>query len=140
MPTAICRREGSRRAKSQPPVGAPLNPELALGAIAYGGVTVYNDDLLTELGLDEAALEPIRLRERAELERRERAYRGNRPRSAPPKRCVRRGHDGTGAAVARQPRGGRGGGRDILITVPNPRWGPRVTTVRDRNAAPHCRS
>jgi predicted phosphoribosyltransferase len=59
-------------------LGAPFNPELALGAIAYGGVTVYNDDLLEQLHLDEAELEPIRARELRELERRERAYRADR--------------------------------------------------------------
>ena len=60
-------------------IGAPFNPELALGAVAFGGVTVYNDALLRDLGLDEADLEATRTRERAELERRERAYRGERP-------------------------------------------------------------
>jgi putative phosphoribosyl transferase len=60
-------------------LGAPFNPELALGAIAYGGVTVYNEELLRQLDLDETALDSIRARERKELERRERAYRGNRP-------------------------------------------------------------
>jgi predicted phosphoribosyltransferase len=60
-------------------LGAPFNPELALGAIAYGGVTVYNDELLEQLGLDEAQLEPIRARELTELERRERTYRAGRP-------------------------------------------------------------
>jgi len=60
-------------------LGAPFNPELALGAIAYGGVTVYNDELLEELGLDESQLEPIRTRELEELERRERTYRAGRP-------------------------------------------------------------
>ena len=60
-------------------LGAPYNPELALGAIAYGGVTVYNDELLEQLQLDETDLEPIRARELEELERRERAYRADRP-------------------------------------------------------------
>jgi putative phosphoribosyl transferase len=60
-------------------LGAPFNPELALGAIAYGGVTVYNDELLEQLGLDEAELEPVRARELEELERREKAYRAGRP-------------------------------------------------------------
>lgn len=60
-------------------LGAPFNPELALGAIAYGGVTVYNDELLEQLQLDEADLEPIRGRELEELERRERVYRADRP-------------------------------------------------------------
>lgn len=60
-------------------IGAPFNPELALGAIAFGGVTVYNEELLAELGIDEAELDGARRREQAELERRERAYRGERP-------------------------------------------------------------
>jgi predicted phosphoribosyltransferase len=59
-------------------LGAPFNPELALGAIAYGGITVYNDELLAQLDLDETALDSIRAREREELQRRERAYRGDR--------------------------------------------------------------
>jgi len=60
-------------------LGAPFNPELALGAIAFGGVTVYNEDLLAEFGLREADLAPIRARELEELQRRERVYRRNRP-------------------------------------------------------------
>jgi putative phosphoribosyl transferase len=60
-------------------IGAPFNPELALGAIAFGGVTVYNEQLLAELGLEEADLDGVRRRELAELDRRERAYRGARP-------------------------------------------------------------
>lgn len=60
-------------------LGAPYNPELAIGAIAYGGVTVYNDDLLAALGLGESDLEPLRAREVRELERRETAYRGRKP-------------------------------------------------------------
>jgi putative phosphoribosyl transferase len=60
-------------------LGAPFNPELALGAIAHGGVTVYNDALLEQLGLDESQLEPIRAGELEELERRERTYRADRP-------------------------------------------------------------
>jgi predicted phosphoribosyltransferase len=60
-------------------LGAPFNPELALGAIAYGSVTVYNDDLLEQLELDEKDLDAIRARELEELERRERKYRAGRP-------------------------------------------------------------
>jgi len=60
-------------------LGAPFNPELALGAIAYGGVTVYNEDLLAQFRLDEQDLEPIRARELTELKRRELAYRSGRP-------------------------------------------------------------
>jgi predicted phosphoribosyltransferase len=60
-------------------LGAPFNPELALGAIAFGGVTVYNGDLLAQLSLAEEDLAPIRVRELEELRRRERAYRQGRP-------------------------------------------------------------
>jgi putative phosphoribosyl transferase len=60
-------------------LGAPFNPELALGAIAFGGVTVYNEQLFAQLDLDEHELAPIREREGLELARRERAYRGAQP-------------------------------------------------------------
>jgi putative phosphoribosyl transferase len=66
-------------------LGAPFNPELAVGAIASGGVTVYNEGLLRQLGLDEAELEPVRARELAELERRERRW---RPPRAPCAACI----------------------------------------------------
>jgi predicted phosphoribosyltransferase len=60
-------------------LGTPARPELAAGAIASGGVTVYNTEVLNYLGLTEADLDGIREREQAELERRERIYRGDRP-------------------------------------------------------------
>jgi putative phosphoribosyl transferase len=60
-------------------LGAPANPELAVGAIASGGVTVYNEPILRYLGLTEADLNRTREREQSELGRRERAYRGDRP-------------------------------------------------------------
>ena len=62
-------------------LGAPGHEEFAIGAIATGGVRVLNDELMEHLGLDEYDLEALTRRERAELERRERAYRGDR---APP--------------------------------------------------------
>jgi predicted phosphoribosyltransferase len=60
-------------------IGAPFNPELALGAVAFGGVTVWNDALLRELRIDESDLESTLNREQAELQRREQAYRGAEP-------------------------------------------------------------
>jgi predicted phosphoribosyltransferase len=56
-------------------IGAPSNPELAVGAVAAGGVTIYNDDVLAGLDLLREDVEPIRRRELLELERREVAYR-----------------------------------------------------------------
>jgi putative phosphoribosyl transferase len=60
-------------------IGYPRQPELGVGAIAEGGEPVYDDELLARLGLSRAALRPVAERERAELERRVRAYRGGRP-------------------------------------------------------------
>jgi putative phosphoribosyl transferase len=59
-------------------IGTPGNPELAAGAIASGGVTVYNRDVLAALGLDDSDLDDVRERELAELARRDEVYRGTR--------------------------------------------------------------
>ena len=60
-------------------LGVPGYEELAMGAIASGGVRVLNDQLVERLGIGEQAIEAIAARERQELERRERLYRGDRP-------------------------------------------------------------
>lgn len=61
-------------------LGVPWQPELALGAIASGGVRVLNEEVVRNLtDFDEAAIEAIADDERRELERRERRYRGERP-------------------------------------------------------------
>jgi erythromycin esterase-like protein/predicted phosphoribosyltransferase len=59
-------------------LGVPSHPELAMGAIASGGVRVLSEDLIDELGIPPAAVEQVSARERLELERREILYRGNR--------------------------------------------------------------
>jgi len=60
-------------------LGVPGYEELAMGAIATGGVRVLNDQLVERLGIGEQTIEAIAARERQELERRERLYRGDRP-------------------------------------------------------------
>ena len=60
-------------------LGLPGHPELAMGAIASGGVRVLNDDLLQQLHVPTSAIDAVARAEQAELERRERAYRGARP-------------------------------------------------------------
>jgi putative phosphoribosyl transferase len=60
-------------------LGTPGQPELAMGAIASGGVLVINEDVREHLNISDAALEAVAARERQELARRERAYRGDRP-------------------------------------------------------------
>jgi putative phosphoribosyl transferase len=63
-------------------LGAPLQPELAMGAIASGGVRVLNADVIRMFDIPDEVLEQITYRERQELERRERAYRDGRPQVA----------------------------------------------------------
>src|SRR5438876_11091563 len=60
-------------------LGVPGHPELAMGAIASGGVRVLSEDIIDELGIPRAAVEQVAVRERLELERRERLYRGDLP-------------------------------------------------------------
>jgi putative phosphoribosyl transferase len=59
-------------------LGVPGHAELALGAIASGGVRVLNEDVVAALRLDDQAIERIAARELAEVQRRERVYRGER--------------------------------------------------------------
>jgi putative phosphoribosyl transferase len=60
-------------------LGVPGHEELALGAIASGGVRVLNDDVVTSLGIPAHVVDEVTRREAVELVRRERAYRGERP-------------------------------------------------------------
>lgn len=60
-------------------LGVPQHPELAMGAIASGGILVLNHEVLDELRIAPADIERVAAAERIELERRELAYRGHRP-------------------------------------------------------------
>ena len=60
-------------------LGAPMQPELAMGAIAADGIRVLNDDVVTSLRISDEQIESVVARESRELERRTLAYRGNRP-------------------------------------------------------------
>lgn len=60
-------------------LGVPGHEELALGAIASGGVRVLNQDVVQSLRLGESTIDRIAAREEQELVRRNRAYRGDRP-------------------------------------------------------------
>ena len=59
-------------------LGVPGQPELALGAIASGGMRVLNDDVVWSLDISEAMIDAIVAQEQQELTRRERLYRGER--------------------------------------------------------------
>jgi putative phosphoribosyl transferase len=60
-------------------LGLPGNEELAMGAIASGGALVLNQDVLNQIPISARSLEQVMERERLELDRREHAYRGDRP-------------------------------------------------------------
>jgi len=60
-------------------LGVPGHDELAMGAIASGGVRVLNQVVVRGLSISEAVIERIADKESAELSRREREYRGGRP-------------------------------------------------------------
>ena len=60
-------------------LGVPGQEELAMGAIASGGVRVLNDEVLRFVSVSKATIESVAEREGRELERREKAYRGDRP-------------------------------------------------------------
>jgi putative phosphoribosyl transferase len=60
-------------------LGVPGYEELAMGAIASGGVRVLNEEVVERLGIDEATIEEVSAVELEELDRRERLYRDGRP-------------------------------------------------------------
>ncbi len=60
-------------------LGTPGNEELAMGAIASGGIRVMNEDVVRELRISNAAIEAVAMKEGVELRRREEAYREKRP-------------------------------------------------------------
>jgi predicted phosphoribosyltransferase len=60
-------------------LGIPGARELAMGAIASGGVRILNYELVQKLRIPEFIIEEVTKSEQEELARRERLYRGNRP-------------------------------------------------------------
>jgi len=102
-------------------LGTPGQEELAMGAIASGGIRVLNAVIIASLGISERAIEQVAARESREVERREQAYRGNRPRPAVAGKCVILVDDGVatgatmraGIAGLRQQRPAR-----IVVAVP----------------------
>ncbi len=60
-------------------LGLPGHEELAIGAIASGGVRVLNADILSQIPNPERAIAEVTAKEIQELQRREALYRGERP-------------------------------------------------------------
>ncbi len=102
-------------------VGVPGHEELALGAIASGGVKVVNEDVLHMLKIPRAAFEGLAKKEMVELERREKEYRGERNRPEIKGKTVVLVDDGlaTGSTMLAAVRAvGLMGAEKIVVAVP----------------------
>lgn len=102
-------------------LGAPMQPELAMGALADGGVRVLNDDVIALARITEEEIEAKVAKEQAELERRSRAYREDREPPDVQGRMVVLVDDGiaTGATLLAAIRAVQArGARHILVAVP----------------------
>ncbi|MDX1881739.1 phosphoribosyltransferase [Mycolicibacterium sp. 120270] len=102
-------------------LGVPQWEELAMGAVASGGGLVVNDDLMRNLGISQQALRDTIERETEELNRRERAYRGDRPAADPKAKVAIIVDDGiaTGASMLAAVRAVRAAQpKSIVVAVP----------------------
>ena len=102
-------------------LGAPRWEELAVGALASGGLVVLNDDVVRSLHISDEHLTQVIEKESAELTRREAAYRGGREPVQPAGKTVILVDDGiaTGASMLAAARAIRvAGPAKIVIAVP----------------------
>lgn len=102
-------------------LGFPGQEELAMGAIASGGVQVLNEEVVRQASIPPQVIERVAQQERRELERRQQAYRGDRPLPQIAGRCVILVDDGlaTGSTMRAAVRALRqqGPGR-MVVAVP----------------------
>ncbi len=102
-------------------LGMPGDEELAIGAVAAGGVRVLNQDLIDYLRVPSELVDQITTREERELQRREQLYRQGRPALSVRGRTVVLVDDGlaTGASMLAASRALRPqGAARILVAVP----------------------
>jgi putative phosphoribosyl transferase len=114
-------------------LGVPGHEELAMGAIASGGVRVTNPEIAAQVPDEDFAR--VAETERAELRRRETAYRGDRPPAEVQGRCVVLVDDGvaTGATMKAAIRAVRAlGAARVIVAVP---LAPRETVAELRALA-----
>jgi putative phosphoribosyl transferase len=108
-------------------LGLPGQEELAIGAIASGGVRVLNNDIVRTLHIPDEVIDVVARRELEELQRREQSYRGDRPASPVKDRVVILVDDGlaTGASMRAAVRGLRAQ-QPARIVVAVPTAAPEV--------------
>ncbi|MDP3045409.1 MAG: phosphoribosyltransferase [Bacillota bacterium] len=102
-------------------LGVPFNTEVAIGAVTQDGTVILDDRLMTLTGLDEADLRPQIEQEIAEIARRTRLYRGDRPEPEYRDRTVVLVDDGiaTGSTTLAALRSIRKGNpRTVILAVP----------------------
>lgn len=121
-------------------LGVPGHEELAMGAIA-SGARVLNEEVIANCGISEFDLERETRAEQAELKRRARRYRGDRPWPQLENRCVILVDDGiaTGATMAVAARAIREQGpAELVIAVPvaPPSTIERFASLADRFVCP----
>jgi putative phosphoribosyl transferase len=112
-------------------LGVPFQPELGMGAIGEDGVRIINDKVVRMAGVSESALAAVEVRERAELERRARRFRGDRHRVPLQRRTAVIVDDGiaTGSTARAACRVARAQGADrvvLAIPVAPPDWEARI--------------
>jgi putative phosphoribosyl transferase len=102
-------------------LGVPFQPELGMGAVGEDGVIVLNDDVLRLTRVRDDELARIEARERQEVERRARRFRGGRPRVDVTERTAVIVDDGiaTGGSARAALRVARAqGARRVVLAVP----------------------
>ncbi len=123
-------------------LGVPFQPELGMGAIGEGGVCIINRDLVHRTGVSEHEIASVEERERIELDRRVKRFRGNRERVDLAGRTALIVDDGvaTGstARAACQVARAQGAARIVLaVPVAPPGWTARFDHDADELIALH---
>jgi len=116
-------------------LGVPSQPELAMGAIGEDGVRVVNDEVARYVSVGERDFAAVEARERVELERRARLFRGGRVRESLVGRTALIVDDGiaTGSTVRAACRVARAhGAAQVIVATP---VAPPRTTARLQNDA-----
>ncbi len=121
-------------------LGVPFQPELGMGAVGEGGVRVVNRDIVRMAGVTDDDLAAVEAIERAEVQRRARRFRGDRPRVPLEGRTAVVVDDGiaTGSTARAACQVARAlGARRVVLAVPvAPRgWEARIGTDADEAIA-----